>query len=130
LQTCAVIRAKARFQAGRARRSQSLESRFRGNDKTDDSGDFLLQDGPVAVGSPRAMSPLGSRSIRKDRSLKSGLNVLGGFLLVIGLVWALQGMNVLLGSFMSGQPKWLYIGIVVAIAGAALLGWNNLRGRL
>ena len=61
--------------------------------------------------------------------MKPGLNILGGFLFVIGIVWALQGMNILLGSFMSGQPKWLYIGIVAAIAGLALLVWNNLRAR-
>jgi len=62
-------------------------------------------------------------------NLKRGLNILGGFLLAVGLVWALQGMNVLLGSFMSGQPKWLYIGIITAIAGLALLVWNNFRAR-
>ena len=61
--------------------------------------------------------------------MKSGLNILGGFLFVIGLVWSLQGLNVILGSFMSGQTKWLYIGIVVAIAGLVLLVWNNFRGR-
>jgi hypothetical protein len=61
--------------------------------------------------------------------LKPSLNILGGFLFVIGVVWALQGMNILLGSFMSGQTKWLYIGIVAAIAGLALLVWNNLRAR-
>jgi hypothetical protein len=61
--------------------------------------------------------------------LKPGLNILGGFLFVIGIVWALQGMNILLGSFMSGQPKWLYIGIVAATAGLGLLVWNNLRAR-
>jgi len=62
--------------------------------------------------------------------LKSGLNILGGFFAVIGIVWALQGSGYLPGSFMTGQAQWLYIGIIVAIAGAALLAFNNLRGKL
>jgi len=62
--------------------------------------------------------------------MKSGLNILGGFFAVIGIVWALQGSSFLPGSFMSGQTQWLYIGIVVAIAGAALLAFNNLRRKL
>ena len=62
--------------------------------------------------------------------MKSGLNILGGFLAVIGIVWALQGSSLLPGSFMSGQTQWLYIGIVVALGGVALLAVNNLRGRM
>ena len=62
--------------------------------------------------------------------MKSGLNILGGFLAVIGLVWALQGSGFLPGSFMSGQTQWFAIGVVVALAGLALLAFNNLRGKL
>jgi LPXTG-motif cell wall-anchored protein len=47
--------------------------------------------------------------------------IAGALLILIGLVWILQGANVLLGSVMSGQSQWLYIGIVVAIAGAGLI---------
>jgi len=61
--------------------------------------------------------------------MKMALNIVGALLVLIGAVWALQGLNVLGGSFMSGQTRWLEIGIVCALAGAVLLGWLNLRRR-
>ncbi|HET6259122.1 hypothetical protein [Pseudonocardia sp.] len=54
--------------------------------------------------------------------------VLGALLLIIGAVWTLQGANLLGGSFMSGSRMWLVIGLVVLIAGVALLS-RSLRGR-
>jgi hypothetical protein len=45
----------------------------------------------------------------------------GVLLLLIGLVWTLQGADVLKGSaLMSGKPLWLVIGIIVAVAGLVL----------
>jgi len=45
----------------------------------------------------------------------------GILLLLIGLVWVLQGADVVKGSqLMSGKPVWLVIGIVVAVAGLVL----------
>jgi uncharacterized membrane protein len=45
----------------------------------------------------------------------------GILLLLIGLVWVLQGADVMKGSqLMSGKPLWLVIGIVVAVAGLVL----------
>jgi uncharacterized membrane protein len=45
----------------------------------------------------------------------------GVLLLLIGLVWILQGADVMKGSqLMSGKPMWLVIGIVVAVAGLVL----------
>ena len=44
-------------------------------------------------------------------------------LMLLGLVWALQGANLLGGSVMTGQSQWLVIGIVMIVAGAALLYW-------
>ncbi len=46
---------------------------------------------------------------------------LGGVLVVIGLVWFLQGIDVLGGSVMSGVTMWAVIGPIVAIAGIALI---------
>lgn len=37
--------------------------------------------------------------------------------MLLGLLWILQGSNVLGGSMMSGQSQWLYAGIGVLIAG-------------
>lgn len=47
--------------------------------------------------------------------------VAGLLLILVGAVWILQGANILGGSVMSGQSQWLYIGIVVAIAGAGIV---------
>ena len=57
--------------------------------------------------------------------MKLGLNILGVLGLLIGGVWMLQGLDILGGSFMSGQSRWLEIGAVSAVASLALLGWAN-----
>ena len=57
--------------------------------------------------------------------MRIGLNILGAILVLIGAVWALQGLNVIGGSFMTGQTQWLVIGVVCAIIGAVLLGSAN-----
>jgi len=54
--------------------------------------------------------------------------VLGGLLVLIGLVWTLQGANVLGGSFMTGSTLWLVVGLVLLALGIALLV-RALRGR-
>lgn len=56
--------------------------------------------------------------------------VAGALLVVLGLLWVLQGAGVLGGSIMSGQRLWLGIGIVVGVAGL-VLGYLGLapRGR-
>jgi hypothetical protein len=59
--------------------------------------------------------------------MRIGLNILGAILVLLGALWALQGLNVIGGSFMTGQTQWLVIGVVVALAGVALLGWVNRR---
>jgi low temperature requirement protein LtrA len=46
-------------------------------------------------------------------------------LLMFGCVWILQGMNVLPGSFMSGQMRWAVWGAILAVAGIAGLVWTN-----
>jgi hypothetical protein len=42
---------------------------------------------------------------------------IGTALCVAGAVWILQGMNVLKGSFMSGEPFWAWMGAVAILAG-------------
>ena len=51
--------------------------------------------------------------------------VLGALLVVIGLIWFLQGIGVLGGSAMSGVVLWAVIGPIVALGGVFLI----LRGR-
>jgi len=47
--------------------------------------------------------------------------VLALALLRFGVVWTLQGLNLWGGSFMSGSSRWLVIGLILVIAGIALL---------
>lgn len=54
-------------------------------------------------------------------------NIVGIILVLIGGLWTLQGSNILAGSAMSGQSMWLWIGVVAAIVGIALLIWTNRR---
>jgi hypothetical protein len=56
-------------------------------------------------------------------------NVLGGLLLLAGGVWFLQGINILPGSFMTGQTKWAVYGGLLMVAGIGLLVSANRRGR-
>jgi hypothetical protein len=54
--------------------------------------------------------------------MKGWVSVVIGVLLVLaGTVWALQGLDVLGGSAMSGNSMWAIIGPIVAVAGLVLL---------
>jgi hypothetical protein len=46
--------------------------------------------------------------------------VIGALLFLAGVVWTLQGLDVLGGSGMSGHAIWAIIGPIVAIIGAFL----------
>jgi len=52
--------------------------------------------------------------------VRNGLVVLGVLLLLVGLVWVGQGLGYIKGSFMTGDVKWFWIGLVVSVAGLAL----------
>ncbi len=58
--------------------------------------------------------------------MKITLIGISALLLLTGAVWILQGINVLPGSFMTGQIIWAYAGIVAALIGGGLL-WIALR---
>jgi hypothetical protein len=55
------------------------------------------------------------------------LRIAGVVLMVIGTVWFLQGINVLPGSFMTGQTRWAVNGGIAAAVGLAL--WIASRRR-
>lgn len=42
---------------------------------------------------------------------------------LIGCIWILQGVNILPGSFMTGDIRWAYRGAGLAIVSAAVLYW-------
>jgi hypothetical protein len=59
------------------------------------------------------------------------IRVAGGILLLlVGLLWTFQGSGSMGGSGgMNGKTQWLWIGVVVAVAGLALLAGGVRRLR-
>lgn len=55
------------------------------------------------------------------------LTIIGMLFLLAGCVWFLQGINVIPGSFMTGQTKWTIYGAITAVIGLALLTFANRR---
>ena len=56
------------------------------------------------------------------------LNIIASLLVLAGAIWFLQGINVLPGSFMTGQTRWaVYGGIAFAVGIALLLRANRPR---
>jgi len=55
-------------------------------------------------------------------------NIVAGLLVLAGAIWFLQGINVLPGSFMTGQTRWaVYGGIALAVGIALLIRANRPR---
>ncbi len=60
------------------------------------------------------------------------LRATGLFLVISGIMWALQGAGFLNwppGSFMLGEPDWTVRGLTAAAAGIVLLGLVRYRAR-
>ena len=57
--------------------------------------------------------------------MKWFLNILGVVLVLIGVVWFFQGINILLGSFMSGNSLYSVLGIILVVAGIIILAFTN-----
>ena len=53
--------------------------------------------------------------------MRKALNIIGALLVFFGVVWFLQGINILPGSFMTGQIQWAVYGAVAVAVGAVLL---------
>ena len=53
--------------------------------------------------------------------MKIVLYVVGGLLILSGVVWFLQGINILPGSFMTGDPRWAVNGGIAFVVGLALV---------
>jgi uncharacterized membrane protein HdeD (DUF308 family) len=62
--------------------------------------------------------------------MKIALTVIGVLLVLVGIVWILQGINLLGGSSMTGQSVWAVNGTIAFIAGAALLFFTNRKKSL
>ena len=59
--------------------------------------------------------------------MRIALNVGAVLCLLTGWVWFLQGINILPGSFMTGQTKWAVYGSLLIVLGLGLLIVVNRR---
>ncbi|MCX6067374.1 MAG: hypothetical protein NT121_16725 [Chloroflexi bacterium] len=57
--------------------------------------------------------------------MKITLNIVGSLLILAGAVWFLQGINILPGSFMTGDIRWSINGGIAVVIGAGLLWFAN-----
>jgi uncharacterized membrane protein HdeD (DUF308 family) len=61
-----------------------------------------------------------ARHERRRETMSIALKVLGVLLVITGVVWILQGINILPGSFMTGQRQWAVYGAITLIVGVVL----------
>jgi hypothetical protein len=59
--------------------------------------------------------------------VKAFLNVIGVMLILAGSVFFLQGINILPGSFMTGDLRWAITGGIGVVIGVALMFWASRR---
>lgn len=62
--------------------------------------------------------------------MKIVFNIVGVLFMLLGSVWVLQGINVLPGSFMSGQMRWAVRGGILLCAGIVALVLANRKRKV
>lgn len=60
---------------------------------------------------------------RKNGEIVWTRGVIGVVLSVLGVVWILQGANVIHGSGMSGHSMYAVLGAIVLVIGVTAIGW-------
>ncbi|HEY7832929.1 MAG TPA: hypothetical protein VIG30_05115 [Ktedonobacterales bacterium] len=55
--------------------------------------------------------------------------VIGLLIAAAGVIFTLQGVGILPGSFMTRQTLWAILGPIIALIGLALAGFGALRSR-
>lgn len=61
--------------------------------------------------------------------MRWGLFAVGIVMILMGTVWMLQGVGILPGSVMTGDPFWARVGSGLMIAGLAICGLGLWLGR-
>ncbi len=68
-----------------------------------------------------------SSSLKGWEAMRIFLTIVALLLIFMGGVWFLQGINVIPGSFMTGQSQWVVYGGITFIVGLGLLVFANRR---
>lgn len=53
------------------------------------------------------------------------LKIIAVLLMLAGGIWILQGVNILPGSYMTGDPQWAINGAITILVGAGLFWFAN-----
>ena len=53
--------------------------------------------------------------------MKVAFYVIGGLIVLSGDIWVLQGINILPGSFITGDPQWAVNGVIAIAVGSAII---------
>ncbi|GAA4686375.1 hypothetical protein [Frondihabitans cladoniiphilus] len=56
-----------------------------------------------------------------NRIGRTALVLVGVIILIVGAVFAGQGLNLIPGSSMTGDRTWLYVGVVMVVVGVVLI---------
>ncbi len=59
--------------------------------------------------------------------MRTGAGVIGVLVVLVGAVFAAQGLGYIPGSFMTGDMHWFWIGGAMVVAGLAILAVTFLR---
>lgn len=61
--------------------------------------------------------------------MKLVLNIMGGLIFLAGLIWFLQGINILPGSYMTGDPQWAINGGIMMAVALVIFYFANRRSK-
>ena len=61
--------------------------------------------------------------------MKTVLSITSVGLILVGCIWFLQGINILPGSFMTGQIEWAVYGAMVVAGGIGLFRFSTRGGQ-
>ena len=59
--------------------------------------------------------------------MKIILYILGVLIILSGIVWVLQGTNILPGSYMIGNPQWTINGVIAIVIGGVTIYFARRR---
>jgi TRAP-type mannitol/chloroaromatic compound transport system permease small subunit len=62
-------------------------------------------------------------------AVKTVIMIFGVLLILAGATWILQGVNILPGSFMTGNPQWAINGAVTVLFGAGLFWFASRKNK-
>jgi hypothetical protein len=60
-----------------------------------------------------------------NSTVKTILKAFSVLLMLAGVIWALQGLNLLPGTFMRGDPQWIINGAATVLVGIGLFWFTN-----